>query len=92
MLCADQSENGSADGQNIRQMQMYVNYYIRDLMQEGNNPSIGIILCADKSDAIVKCTLPENNNQIFESQYFTYLNTEDKLKCELCLDGFQKIE
>lgn len=78
--------------QDIGQMQMYVNYYTRELMNEGDNPPIGIVLCADKSDAIVKYTLPENNNQIFASKYFTYLPTEDELKRELRLDGFQKLD
>lgn len=71
-------------------MQMYVNYYTRELMNEGDNPPIGIVLCADKSDAIVKYTLPENNSQIFASKYFTYLPTVDELKRELRLDDFQK--
>ncbi len=78
--------------QDIGQMQMYVNYYTRELMNEGDNPPIGIVLCADKSDAIVKYTLPENNNQIFASKYFTYLPTEDELKRELRLDDFQKLD
>ena len=83
---------GQLAHQDIGQMQMYVNYYTRELMNEGDNPPIGIVLCADKSDAIVKYTLPENNNQIFASKYFTYLPTEDELKRELQLDEFQKIE
>ena len=66
--------------------------YTRELMNEGDNPPIGIVLCADKSDAIVKYTLPENNNQIFASKYFTYLPTEDELKRELRLDDFQRVE
>lgn len=78
--------------QDVGQMQMYVNYYTRELMNEGDNPPIGIVLCADKSDAIVKYTLPENNNQIFASKYFTYLPTEDELKRELRLDDFQKLD
>ncbi len=78
--------------QDIGQMQMYVNYYTRELMNEGDNPPIGIVLCADKSDAIVKYTLPEGNNQIFASKYFTYLPTEDELKRELRLDDFQKLD
>jgi len=77
--------------QDIGQMQMYVNYYTRELMNEGDNPPIGIVLCADKSDAIVKYTLPESNNQIFASKYFTYLPTEEELKRELRLDDFQKL-
>ena len=83
---------GQLAHQDIGQMQMYVNYYTRELMNEGDNPPIGIVLCADKSDAIVKYTLPENNNQIFASKHFTYLPTEDELKRELQLDDFQRIE
>lgn len=83
---------GQLTHQDIGQMQMYVNYYTRELMNEGDNPPIGIVLCADKSDAIVKYTLPENNSQIFASKYFTYLPTEDELKRELRLDEFQKLE
>ena len=78
--------------QDIGQMQMYVNYYTRELMNEGDNPPIGIVLCADKSDAIVRYTLPESNNQIFASKYFTYLPTEEELKRELRLDDFQKLD
>ena len=83
---------GQLTHQDIGQMQMYVNYYTRELMNEGDNPPIGIVLCADKSDAIVKYTLPESNNQIFASKYFTYLPTEDELKRELRLDEFQQID
>ena len=73
-------------------MQMYVNYYTRELMNEGDTPPIGIVLCADKSDAVVKYTLPEDNHQIFASKYFTYLPTEEELKRELRLDEFQKLD
>ena len=83
---------GQLTHQDIGQMQMYVNYYTRELMNEGDNLPIGIVLCADKSDAIVKYTLPEDNRQIFASKYFTYLPTEEELKRELRLDGFRQIE
>lgn len=83
---------GQLTHQDIGQMQMYVNYYTRELMNEGDNPPIGIVLCADKSDAIVKYTLPEDNRQIFASKYFTYLPTEEELKRELRLDEFRQIE
>ena len=83
---------GQLTHQDLGQMQMYVNYYTRELMNEGDNPPIGIVLCADKSDSIVKYTLPENNSQIFASKYFTYLPTEEELKRELRLEDFQKIE
>ena len=78
--------------QDIGQMQMYVNYYTRELMNEGDNPPIGIVLCAEKNDAVVKYTLPEDNQQIFASKYFTYLPTEEELKRELRLDEFQKMD
>lgn len=64
-------------------MQMNVNYYTRELMNEGDSPPIGIVLCSDKSDAVVKYTLPEDNKQIFASKYKLYLPTEEELKREL---------
>lgn len=69
--------------QDIGQMQMYVNYYTRELMNPGDNPPLGIILCADKNDAVVKYTLPEGETQIFASKYLTYLPTEEELRTEL---------
>lgn len=78
--------------QDIGQMQMYVNYYTRELMNEGDNPPIGILLCADKSDTLVKYTLPEDNNQIYASKYMTYLPSEEELKRELNLNEFEKIQ
>ena len=62
---------------------MYVNYYTREMMNEGDNPPIGIVLCSEKSDSVVKYTLPENNTQIFASKYMLYLQTEEELKKEL---------
>ncbi len=78
--------------QDIGQMQMYVNYYTRELMNEGDNPPIGILLCAEKSDTLVKYTLPEDNNQIYAAKYMPYLPTVDELKRELNLDEFKKLE
>lgn len=69
--------------QDLGQMQMYVNYYTRELMNEGDNLPIGIVLCADKSDSVVKYTLPEDNNQIFASKYKLYMPTEEEFKREL---------
>ncbi len=85
-------KTGKLAHQDIGQMQMYVNYYTRELMNEGDTPPIGIVLCADKSDAVIKYTLPEDNNQIFASKYFTYLPTEEELRRELRLDAFRKLE
>ena len=85
-------KTGTLTHQDLGQMQMYVNYYTRELMNEGDKPPIGIVLCAEKNDAIVKYTLPENNDQIFASKYYTYLPTEEELKRELRLDEFQKLD
>jgi predicted nuclease of restriction endonuclease-like (RecB) superfamily len=65
--------------QDIGQLQMYVNYYDRYEKQEYENPSIGILLCADKNDAVVKITLPENSKNIIASKYHLYLPTEQQL-------------
>ncbi len=74
---------GELTHQDLGQMQMYVNYYQREMMAEGENPPIGIVLCADKSEAVVRYTLPEGNNQIFASRYKLYLPTEEELAAEL---------
>lgn len=76
--------------QDIGQMQMYVNYYTREMMNEGDNPPIGILLCADKSDTMVRYTLPENNTQIYAAKYMAYLPSADELRRELNLDEFEK--
>ncbi|MNJ95503.1 hypothetical protein D3C87_132150 [compost metagenome] len=63
----------------IGQMQMYVNYYDRMEKLPTENPTIGILLCADKNDALVKFTLPENNQTIVASKYQLYLPTAQQL-------------
>lgn len=61
-------------------MQMYVNYYDRKIKLQEENNTIGLILCQDKSQAVVEYTLPENNEQIFASKYQTILPSKEKLK------------
>ena len=78
--------------QDIGQMQMYVNYYTRELMNEGDNPPIGILLCADKSDTLVRYTLPEDNTQIYAAKYLSYMPTEEELRKELNLDEFKTLD
>ena len=63
--------------QDIGQLQMYVNYYDREVRLEDENRTIGIILCQDKSESLVKYTLPEDNEQIFASKYLTILPSKD---------------
>lgn len=74
---------GDLTHQDLGQMQMYVHYYERELMNEGDNSPIGIVLCADKSESVVRFTLPENETQIFASKYKLYLPSEEELLQEL---------
>ena len=76
-------KRGDLTHQDIGQMQMYVNYYTRHLMEEGDNPTIGIVLCADKSDTLVSYTLPLDNKQIYASKYMLYLPKEEELRDEI---------
>ena len=71
---------GELKHQDIGQMQMYVNYYDRKIKLVDENPTIGIVLCKDKNNAIVEMTLPENNTQIFASKYQTVLPSKEELK------------
>jgi len=65
--------------QDIGQLQMYVNYYDRIEKTKNENSTIGILLCANKNDAVVRFSLPENNESIIASQYHLYLPTEKQL-------------
>lgn len=69
--------------QHLGQLQMYVNYYDRIEKQDFENPTIGILLCVDKNDSVVKFSLPEDNSQILASQYKLLLPTEKQLIAEL---------
>lgn len=71
---------GELRHQDLGQMQMYVNYYDREIKLEDENKTIGIVLCRDKSESVVEYTLPENNEQIFASKYKTVLPSKEDLK------------
>src|SRR5690606_19435127 len=71
---------GELKHQDIGQMQMYVNYYDREVRLEDENKTIGIVLCQNKSEAVVEYTLPENNEHIFASRYKTVLPSKEELK------------
>ena len=79
-------KTGDLTHQDIGQMQMYVNYYTKEKMNDGDNPPIGIILCSDKSDTLVKYTLPEGQNQIYASKYMLYIPSEEELRKEILLE------
>jgi predicted nuclease of restriction endonuclease-like (RecB) superfamily len=68
----------------LGQLQVYVNYYDQERVSIGDNPTIGLILCTDKNDAVVKYFLGKNQNQrLFASRYKLYLPTEKELKEEV---------
>lgn len=71
---------GELKHQDIGQMQMYVHYYDRMVKLADENPTIGIILCKDKNNAVVEMTLPEDNSQIFASKYETVLPSKEALQ------------
>ena len=71
---------GKLKHQDIGQMQMYVNYYDRKVKLPEENPTIGIVLCRDKNNAVVEMTLPEDNSQIFASKYETVLPSKEELQ------------
>ena len=71
---------GELKHQDIGQMMMYVNYFDRYEKQEDENPTVGIILCKDKSKALVELTLPKDNSQIYASKYLTVLPDKEEFK------------
>ena len=70
---------GKVTHQDIGQMQMYVNYYDREIKKDDENPTVGILLSTLKNKTVVKYTLPEDNKNIFSSQYKLHLPTEEEL-------------
>lgn len=72
--------------EDIGQLQMYVNYYDRNEKMPEENPTIGILLCADKNNTLVKYTLPEDNSTIMASKYQLYLPSEKQLAEQLKIE------
>ncbi|MCT7514240.1 PDDEXK nuclease domain-containing protein [Aliarcobacter cryaerophilus] len=71
---------GELKHQDIGQMMMYVNYFDRFEKTDDENSTIGIILCKDKSKALVELMLPKDNNQIYASKYLTILPNKEEFK------------
>jgi predicted nuclease of restriction endonuclease-like (RecB) superfamily len=74
---------GKLTHQDLGQMQMYVNFFDRFQRAEYEAKTIGIVLCSDKNDAMVRITLPDDNEQILAARYQMYLPTEEELRAEL---------
>ncbi len=76
--------------QDLGQMQMYVNYYDREVKLPDENPTIGLLLCKEKKDAVVKLTLPKDAN-IHAKEYQLYLPSKELLRQKL-LDWSREVE
>lgn len=70
---------GKVSHQDIGQMQMYVNYYDREIKQNDEKPTVGILLSTNKNETVVKYTLPKNNKTIFSSEYKLHMPSEQEL-------------
>lgn len=70
---------GKVTHQDIGQMQMYVNYYDREIKSDDENSTVGILLSTFRNKTVVKYTLPEDNKNIFSSIYKLHLPTEQEL-------------
>ena len=62
---------------------MYVNYFDRHVKTDDENPTIGILLCKKKDDAVVEMTLPSDNETIFASRHQLYLPSKEELRMQL---------
>ena len=76
-------KTGELTHQDLGQLQMYVNYYDRNEKLPDENPTIGILLCTEKNDTVVRMTLPEDNKTILASEYQLYLPTTEQLVNEV---------
>lgn len=76
-------KTGKLTHEDLGQLQLYVNYYDRECRAEDDNLTIGLILCAEKNDAVVRYTLGEGQKKIFTSRYKLYLPTEAELRKEM---------
>jgi RecB family endonuclease NucS len=76
-------KTGTLTHQDLGQLQMYVNYYDRNEKLPDENPTIGILLCTEKNNTVVRMTLPEDNKTILASEYRLYLPTTEQLVNEV---------
>ena len=74
---------GKLSHADLGQMQLYVHYYDREVVEASDNPTIGLILCTDKNEALVRYVLDEKNQQIFASRYQFHLPSEEILLAEI---------
>lgn len=70
---------GKLTQQDLGQMQLYVNYYDRQICAPDDNPTVGLVLCTDRNEAMVRYTLPKDQKQVFAARYRTALPREEDL-------------
>ena len=69
--------------QDVGQMDMYVRMYDERIRGEGDNPTIGIVLCSETDEDIARYSVLHDNNQLFASKYMLYMPTEEELRREI---------
>jgi predicted nuclease of restriction endonuclease-like (RecB) superfamily len=74
---------GDLKHQDLGQLQMYINYYDRFVKEPDENPTVGIIICAKKNDAVVEMTLPKGNDRIFASKYKLYMPSKEEIRKQI---------
>ena len=74
---------GKLKHQDVGQMQMYVNIYDREVKSSSENPTVGLILCKEKNELVIKYTLSEENKQIFAKEYQLYLPKKEELEKQM---------
>lgn len=78
---------GELTHQDIGRMESYVRMFDEQVVTEGDNPTIGLILCAKKNETIAEYSVLKDSAQLFASRYMRYLPTEEELKRELEREG-----
>ena len=74
---------GELTYQDIGQMDGYIRLYEEQYRKEDDNPTLGIVLCSNRNEAIVKYSVLHENKQLFASKYLLYLPSEEELKKEI---------
>jgi predicted nuclease of restriction endonuclease-like (RecB) superfamily len=74
---------GKLSHKDIGQMDFYIRYFEKEEKQKGDNPTIGLILCSEKNETMVKYTLLEDSDKIYASKYKLYIPSEEKLRHEI---------
>ena len=74
---------GKITHQDVGQIDMYVRMYDELKCKEGDNPTLGILLCAETDEDIARYSVLHDNDRLFMSKYLTYLPTKEQLKAEI---------